>query len=165
MDVDRMFAGMAQAEAKGAGQYFGVGRFLLRTKNIFAKEGFKPAFIAEFEILESTCATDPVGSSRSFFVNMKPDNPYAFSDIKKFLAALSGDNPKTLPSPAAAPEKHREIEQLAKAACDPAYAARIGMAPDALIGLPVRLETWQKPTKKVGGLFTIHDWSPAEEDV
>lgn len=168
MDAESMFAGMAKAPMFGAGQYFGEGEFLVETKSIKMNNGHKGlCFIVEFKVLESNSEKDPVGSIRSWVVKMGAGNLNAFSDIKGFLFALAlGIDPKKAGTPEENPDLHSQATEFVKAACDPNYAQKIGADADALIGLPVKLYTFQKPTKPSlqkpqGGLFTVHNYSPA----
>jgi len=96
--------------------------------------------------------------------NMKKN---AFSDIKALIFAILGIDPKDAGQPKEKPALHAQAADLVRAACDPEYAARLGLDPNALLDLPVRLETFAKPTrptpeKPSGGVFTVHRWYPVE---
>lgn len=161
MDVDKMFAGMATAQMFGKGIFMGEGRFGVRTKLIKLNEGHKgKSFIVEFEVLSSTNEKHAIGSSGSWVVKM--DKPNAFSDIKGFVAALIGMDPKSIRKPEEDPATHETLAKYAKAACDADFAKKIGEEPDFLIGVDLNLETVLKKTL-AGKDFTVHNWSPAEE--
>ena len=163
MDIDEMFKGMAAAQMNGKGNYMGEGRYLVRTKVLKVKEGFRgKSFILEFEILETTNAAHPVGSTGSWVVKL--DKPQAYGDIKGLIFALAmGVDPKTVRSPDQDPALHQQCATFTKAALSPEAAKALGEEPDFLIGLPLRLETVKVKTSK-GGDFTVHNWAPAEQE-
>lgn len=166
MGIEQYFAGMDRAPMFGTGQYFSEGNFRVRTKSLKVNNGFKGVcFIAEFDVLDSSSAKDPTGSTRSWVVKMGPTNKNAFSDIKSLIFAIVGVDPKKAGSPEENPELHRQAAELVKAACDADYAKQIGMAPNALEGREVLLQTFAKatrptPEKPQGGTFTVHSWLP-----
>lgn len=167
-NVDEMFAGMEKAESFGSGQYVkGEGKFRLRSKAIKYNTGYKGSFfISEFEVVQTTNPENPVGCTRSYVVSLDKKNRYAFGDIKKLVFAMAMDtDPEKAGQPEENPELHAQATQLVKAALDAEYAAKIGMAADALIGLEVDLETIGKPMRPSpdrpqGGTFNVHKWSP-----
>ena len=167
--IEQYFAGMDKAPMFGSGQYFSADfKGVVKTRSMKVNNGFKGlCFIAEFEVVESNTDKDPVGSTRSYVVKMGPENRNAFADIKAlvFAVALQTD-PKKAGAPEQNPALHAQAAEIVKAACEPEYAKKIGVPPDALEGLPVRLETWGKPTRPSaknpqGGVFTVHSWYPA----
>jgi hypothetical protein len=172
-----MFAGMDTAEGFGAGQYFEEGRFDLVVKSIKCVTSRRPEnagkhfFTAEFEVISSSNPEVAPGASRTYQVKIE-GNTYAFADIKNFVFALTGTDPKNAPTPKQDPELHKFATAIAMALVDEEYAAKV--APEVremvaeIAGLPVKLETFKKPTRPkpgqaTGGLFTIHQWSPAVE--
>lgn len=161
-EIDAMFAGMAAAQMNGKGNYMGEGRFLVRSKLLKQKTGFRGrSVIFEFEVTESTNPAHPVGSTGSWVVKL--DKPQAFGDLKALIFALAMDlDPKTVKSPELDAKVHAEAAEIMKAALDADHARKMGVAEDFLIGLPLRLETTKVKTSK-GGDFTVHNWSPAEE--
>lgn len=190
VSIDQMFSGMDNAPMFGAGVYFSPGTFLLKAKSFKVNDGFKGrAFIAEFDVVESTNQKDKPGDVRSWVVMLASDkNKNAFSDIKALIFSIAlGIDPKKAGQPtdpghlviaglfAQFPieqrtktyaEAHALATALVKAACDADYAKQIGLQPGQLEGQPVRLMTWEKPTrptaqKPQGGVFTVHAWSPA----
>lgn len=160
MDIEATFAGMAKAQLNGKGNYMGEGVFLVETKVIKVKDGYKGrSFIFEFEILESTNEAHAPGSTGSWVIKL--DKAQAFGDIKAMIFALAMDlDPKTVKSPEQDPETHAKATQLVMAALEPDVAKKLGVEPDFLIGLPLKLETVKIKTGK-GGDFTVHNWSPA----
>ncbi len=169
VNVEAMFAGMDKAQMMAGGQYVkGEGKFLACSKGFKINSGYKGTFlIFEFEVLESTSPEDPAGCTRSKVIELSAKNKYAFSDTKSIVFALMGHDPKRVGSPEENPALHAQAAEIVKAACDPGYAAKIGMDPDALVGINLRLETFRKPTRPTverpqGGLFTVHNWLPAE---
>src|SRR5689334_2270240 len=105
MGIEAYFEGMERAEVFGKGQYFKEGNFRVRTKALKVNNGQNGlCFIAEFDVIESTSAEDPVGSTRSWVVKMGPTNKNAFSDIKSFMFALLGVDPKKAGKPEENPQ-------------------------------------------------------------
>lgn len=167
-NIEQMFAGMDKAAMFGSGQYFSEGNYRVATKSLKVNNGFKGlCFIAEFEVLESTSAKDPIGATRSWVVKMGATNKNAFSDIKSLIFALTGVDPKKAGQPEENPQLHSQAAELVKAACDADYAKKIGLEPDALVGIELKLQAFGKATrpsaeKPQGGIFTVHNWSPAD---
>ena len=167
MDAEQAFYGMEKVQLFGSGQYFSEGDFLVKTRNLKLNSGYKgTCFIAEFEVVESSNTADPVGSTRSWVVMMGPKNKNAMSDIKALFFALSGTDPKKVGAPEEDPALHSQAAEMAKAACDSAYAKKVGIAAGTFEGLPVKLQAFAKatrptPDKPQGGTFTVHSWSPA----
>jgi hypothetical protein len=135
---------------------------------MFVNDGHKGKFfVAEFEVLESTSELDPVSSTRSWVAPLEGERAkYSFGDIKNLVFAITGQNPKDVGDPSEDPKLHQEATQLVMAACDAEYAKKNKIDPTDLIDQEVALETFQKATKpKVGqtqgGVFTVHNWSPA----
>lgn len=170
MGVESYFSGMANAKSMSGGQYFkGEGKFLLRTKRMFVNDGHKGKFfIAEFEVLQSTSAQEPVGCTRSWAVPLEGERAkYSFGDVKNLVFAITGQSPKDVGDPSENPKLHQEATQLVMAACDAEYAKKNGIDPTDLIDQEVGLETFLKATKPKagqtqGGVFTVHAWGPAE---
>lgn len=167
MGIEAYFEGMERAEVFGKGQNFKEGNFRVRTKALKVNNGQNGlCFIAEFDVIESTSAEDPVGSTRSWVVKMGPTNKNAFSDIKSFMFALLGVDPKKAGKPEENPQLHAQAAQAVKAACDAQYAASIGVPANAFEGRDVLLQTWvkatrPKPPSTEPGKFTVHAWTPA----
>jgi len=155
---------MADAKPMGGGQYIkGEGKFTLTTKKLFVNNGHKGRFfIAEFEVVESTSASDPVGASRSWAVPLTGERAArSFGEIKNLVFALTGKDPRDCGDPSSDPKLHKEATELVMAACDPTFAAKNKIDPTELLGLQVGLETNAKPIKsKPGQNFTVHTWSP-----
>lgn len=177
--IEAMFAGMENAEGFGTGQYFDEGRFLVRPKAIKLVTSRRPEnagkhfFTVEFEVLESSNPAVEIGATRSYQVKIE-GNQYAFADVKGFIAALIGLDPKNLPSPQKDPRTHDLLKKITIALCDEEYAKALPAA-DAeaaailgeLAGVPVKLEAFKKATRPKapglpGGVFTVHTWAPAE---
>jgi hypothetical protein len=178
-NIEAMFANMATAKQMASGQHFkGEGAFVLRTKAMKVNDGHKGRFfVAEFEILASSSAQDPVGTTRSWAVPLTGERAqYSFGDIKGLVFALCGTNPKDVPQPEVDPAAHVEATQLVMAACDAEYAATKGIDTSLLVGQTVCLTTFYKATKPkpvaqpdgtfkmVAGTFTVHQWTPAAQE-
>lgn len=174
MGIEAFFDGMEKAEVFGKGQYFKEGNFRVRTKALKVNNGNNGlCFIAEFEVVSSDQPidaegkqADPPGSTRSWVVKMGPTNKNAFSDIKSFVFALLGVDPKKAGKPEENPQLHAQATQAVKAACDAQFAATLGLPPNAFEGRDVLLQTWVKATKpkppsNEPGKFTVHNWAPA----
>lgn len=170
MGIESYFSGMTNAKAMGGGQYFkGAGKFKLRSKRMFTNDGHRGKFyIAEFEVLESSSAEDPVGATRSWAVPLEGERAkYSFGDIKNLIFALTGQNPKDVGDPSTNQKLHQEATQLVMAACDAEFAKKNNIDPTLLIDQEVALETFLKATKPKpgqtqGGTFTVHAWAPVE---
>lgn len=168
MDIEAIFGRMAGAPMTQSGQYFqSGGRYRLRLKGGKVNAGFKGTFfIAEFEVLESDKAEDPVGSTRSYTVRLDNKQRDPFGDIKALIFPLVfGLEPSKVPPPDVDLELHTKAAQLTMILVDPAYAAKVGAPPGVLDGRTVRLETVAKPTaptavRPQGGTFTKHLWTP-----
>lgn len=172
MSIADMFNGMDTAPVFGKGQWFGEGKFLLKTKMIKGHKGHNGnSFIAEFEVLESQQQPDaegklhdPVGSTRSWVVMMNPTNKNAFSDIKAFAFALTGKDPKTVGQPEENPQLHAQATQVVKCACDAEYAKTQGITPEMFVGRVIGLQTHMKPKKSnPSEMFTVHNFFPVAQ--
>ena len=156
---------MDNAPLNSKGKYMGEGDFIVAPKVIKYKQGYKgKSFIHEFTILKSSNPDFPVGSSGCQVIKLDKDQ--AWGDIKAFMLAIAcGVNPKTIKDPPQDSELHAAATAFAKAAIDPAYAAKLTppQDPDFLIGVPVKLECVKVKTSK-GGDFTVHNWTPVTEE-
>lgn len=163
MNIDTMFADMASAPLNSKGNYMDAGVYVVESKVIKVKDGFKgKSFIFEFKILKSNNKAHEVGSTGSQVVKL--DKPQAWGDIKSLMFALAlGIDPKTVRDPKQDKELHEEATNIAKAALDPDHAKDLGEEPNFLIGVPVRLECIKVKTQK-GTDFTVHNYSPYVED-
>ncbi len=87
-----LFTGTGATKAgAGGGTKLGVGDFLCEVEKTLEKqtENYGPAFIAEFVVVESNSAADPVGAKRSWFQPMTK-RTIALSEVKKFALACFG---------------------------------------------------------------------------
>ncbi len=170
MNIDTLFGNLVKADVNGSGKYMGEGRYLVETKNIFAKEGRNPLkpgdnFICEFTIIESSNPGHEVGSTGSFVVNMA--NPFASGNIVELAIALLGYENTRENQKNADIREQADVVMRATCGSDSAKAAlatlREGLGPDygVLVGKRLRLECVKKPTK-AGGEFTVHKWSPVK---
>jgi hypothetical protein len=165
MDIDQLYAGMAKAEIFGRGNYMGDGLYVVETKNIFVKEGFKGrSFICEFTVIESNNAEHAPGTSGSWV--LKFENKFTFGNITRLVMALLGyANTKENQQNEAI---RLEVERVARAVSGSDKAkAELGAdyTEGMLVGLRVKLECSKVKTapnakNPVGGEYTAHDWSP-----
>jgi hypothetical protein len=167
MDIDKLFDGMAKAEIFGRGNYMSEGLYIVETKNLFVKDGFKgKSFVAEFTIVESNNEKHAVGTSGSWV--LKFTWPATFGHITKFVTALLGYDPNQKANQDD-PKIRKQVELVTRAACG-SDAAKKELGPDGyeegmLNGIRLRLEcsmqkTAPKPGKPEGGDFTSYAWSP-----
>lgn len=147
-----VFAGLKDAKISETGSYLTDGTYKLRVERIVYKQtrskGY--AYIAEFNVLESSNPEHPVGSKRTWFQSMN-DKEIAFPAIQKFAAAALGVNPfrdKELFEKEILPN----IEELVENS--------ISDAGDIFKGKDVNCEVEQVKTKK-GGDFSRYDFSAA----
>ena len=163
-DIDKLFGGMAKAEIFGRGNYMSEGLYVVQTKNIFVKDGYKgQSFIAEFEILESNNEKHAVGSSGSWVLKFKW--PATFGHITRFVMALLGyaDTKANQDDP----EIRKQCELVARAVCGSEVARKeLGAEYEEgmLTGIKLKLEcvmqkTAPGPGKPLGGDFTAYTWS------
>lgn len=86
------YDGLSGAVASKGGVYMKPGKYRVRlsaVKDIVGQLGV-PWTVVEFSILESNNPEVPVGSDRSWVVDMSPGNVMGLPNIKGFLAAVSG---------------------------------------------------------------------------
>ncbi len=152
---------MAKAEIFGAGNYMEEGLYVVETKNVFVKEGFKgKSFIFEFTVIESNNAAHAPGTSGSWVLK------FTFGNITRLVMALLGyENTKENQQNETI---RKEVELIVRAACGSDTAKKeLGdvYSDGMLIGIRVKLETTKRKTaptteKPQGGVHTNHDWSP-----
>jgi hypothetical protein len=168
IDIDKLFDGMATKEIGGSGNFMGEGLYVVETKQLFVKEGFKgKSFICEFEIVKSDNDAHPVGSTGSYV--LKFENPYAFGNISELVIALLGyENTKENQTNKTIRD---QVQDVTSAACGSDKAkAKLGANSEdgMLLGIRLKLECRKKATapkagRPEGGEFTVHKWSPTTE--
>src|SRR4029077_11909642 len=109
------------------------------------------AFVADFEVLESTCDKDPVGTTRNLFILMDKNVDTAFSNICAFLVAAFGVDYST-------PEGKR----LADTEIIPSAGTLLDEATEknTLAGKVVRNKTTSKLNKEKTNTYTRNQFSP-----
>ena len=129
--------------------YLGTGEHLLEVERIKENQGLTGHFfIAELRVVESDNPTHKVGQTRAWVVRLEGKaKASALADIKSFLAACHGFDPSSVE---AQTEITGKVFKLAISEENP------------MEGNLVRASSREKPTKN-GGIFTVHDWSPADE--
>ena len=142
------FSGTADAEVSGRGTYLVPGgTFLLEVKKTIFKETRKsgPAFICEFEVIESDKPEDhPIGSSATFFQSMR-DRSVALPSIKDFMMKLCQADGLDKEDQ---DEFLKTLDDTLNEACE---------AETTFEGFRVRVKTEHHTTLK-GGDFTRHNW-------
>lgn len=152
------FDGIENANVFERGAYLPPGgKYLLSIVRILTKQTRQsgPAFIAEFEVLESDHDEVPVGAKRSWFQKLQ-DTDVAFPALLEFFGALYGYDPTNKEELAELKSKIKGIIKLATSYEGPA-------AGHPCHGQKIKCETWQKETKK-GNDFTVHSWGIVEDD-
>lgn len=142
------FTAINQAQVSAGGVYFLPGSYVTEILRVFVMKNWKgdEFFIAECKILDSDNSERPVGSKASMVVNM--DNVSAMGNIKAFLAAASGIDPKN--SVRVNAEITEEIAEIAVAEGNP------------FAGTVLELDARIVKTRE-GGDFTKHFWSPSTQ--
>ncbi len=169
VDIDQIFKGQAEADVFGRGNYMQPGVYVVETKNLFVKNGFKGnSFIAEFTIIESSNPAHAPGTTGSWV--LKFAWPATLGHITKFVMACLGVEPtkENLDNP----KIRKQVEVVTRASCGSDTArAELGAKyqPGMLNGIRLQLEcslqkTNPKPGKPEGGDFTSYSWSPVQSD-
>lgn len=155
---------MAGAKMNGKGQKLGDGTYTVEGKLLKLKQGghFGDSFIFEFTVLASQNPDHPVGSSRTYTVNLGKQQ--AFGDIKALIfAAIMGIDPSTVQDPTPANQAlHDEATDWFKIIVDPDHAKAKGIEGNVGEGLVVSVDVnWRKT--QGGHDWALHKWSPAVE--
>lgn len=85
-----LFGKIKDAKSSGGGIYFEPGTYALECRKnatIQTREG-RPAFVAEFTILESSNDKRPVSTSVSYMVMLDKYPETALGNVKQYVAAL-----------------------------------------------------------------------------
>lgn len=168
--IDALFAGMAQKEIFGKGQYFEAGIFEVKLKTFTVKpDGFNGAsFISEFEVITSSNPEVQPGVTRSFV--MLFSNKYIMADVSQLVMALMGFDPSK-PENQKNPALRELVAKYTRASLG-SVAAKAELAQmeatfadGQFIGQHLKLECVKVPTRPSvknpeGGQFTAHRWSP-----
>lgn len=174
MSIEDMFAGMDTAQGSNSGVFFTGGNYDVELKEIeYRPNGYKgKSVFFRFKVTTSNNAEHSVGSTRVWICKLgkKPDeDKRTMADIKNLIFALLGQSSKEVGSPEQNPKVHQQATALFLAACDPQYAKKNNLDPEALIGRTCHLECQvvelkPKPGQTEKGQFTRHIWSPVEEE-
>lgn len=154
MDLSKVFADMAAGKMNGKGQKLGDGRYTVRSKLMKLKQGghFGDSFIFEYDVVKSENPDHPVGSSRTYTVNMS--RTQAFGDIKAVIFALIMQiEPSTIKDPPQNQKEHDEATEWFK---------KIVNGED-VSGLDVDVEVQWKKTRENRD-FGLHKWIPAVDE-
>lgn len=140
-----MFDGIEKASSTPGGAYMQPGKHLFKINALKQPPNLRAGncFIAELEVVHSTCVTYEVGLSVSWIRNVTKHKEMALGDIKGFLAAVA---------------RCAEEEIDAKGA-DAAVADDQPFA-----GQYIACEAFNKPTDE-GGEFTRTIWTSADAPV
>jgi hypothetical protein len=163
VDIDAMFSGMAGAQMNGKGRKLGDGKYRVTAKSLKLKKGgyYGDSFIFEYDVARSDNEEHPVGSARSYTVNLKSNQ--AFGDIKAVIFALiMGRDPSSLADTKRFAAEHAEATDWFKAAIDPEAAKKMDVAENFVAGLEVDVEVQWVKTKENRD-FAVHRWSPVPE--
>ncbi len=109
------------------------------------------AFIAEFEILNSSSNTQKPGTKVSFYQGITLNKETGFAAIKGLMYALLGFDPNNAEDAVKiANEVDPEIEdEMAKAVVE-----------NHMAGARVRCQTCTRVSKKTQKPYTVHNWAP-----
>lgn len=146
------FKGTSAAEVTERGTYLKPGgNYLLRVHKTIYKETRKsgPAFIVEFDVLESDNPEDPVDSRRTWFQGMK-DKTVALPSIKDFFVKLCQVNEE---------DKDEFTEKFLSSLDETIYEAT--QKKKLFRGFQIRCETQDHITQQ-NKHFTRHIWTPWE---
>lgn len=163
VDIDQMFAGMANAQMNGKGRRLGNGKYRVTAKALKLKKGghFGDTFIFEFDVKTSANDEHKVGEARSYTVNLKSQQ--AFGDIKALIFALiMGKDPGSLTDTNRCAKEHAEATEWFKAAIDPDVAKKKDLPEDFVAGLEVDVDVQWIKTKEQRD-FAVHRWAPVPE--
>lgn len=142
-----VFKGIEDAEISYGGFYLEPGIYEVEIGRVFTRTGRTgdPFFVVEMKVLESNNPNRPAGCSPSWVVKTNQDA--AIGNIKGFLAAASGIDPKD----------REGLKQVTAA-----YAEWASGAENPLAGNRVHVEVDIIKTRK-GADFSKHYWSPVEQ--
>ena len=137
-----MFDGIEEVTSNQGGAWLKPGKHTFKIKALKQPEGLRAGncFIAELEIVETSCEEYHEGQAVSWIRNVTKHKEMALADIKAFLAAVAGC-------------KEEDIDSKG------ANAAVSDSQPFA--GHLIKCEAWNKPTT-TGGEFTRTSWQSAE---
>jgi hypothetical protein len=144
--------GLRNAQVSERGNYFSPGGlFDLEITRVHVMQTQKSgiAFIVETEVLTSSMAAHPVGSSGTWFQKMASP-AIAFSAIKGFYYAALGLDLRQDALAIA-----QEVDPVIEAFSDYAVSEA-----NPLRGHYIHLETQATKTREKGMDFTVHKWSP-----
>lgn len=149
-----IWTGLKTAEVFQQGNYFDVGIYDVRITRCLVKQTQRSGvgFIAELEVLTSTSAKHPPGSTGSWFQGLTKNPATALSAIKEFVIAIHKLDPKR-DTDRIKVEIEPSIEQWMDAAIGPG---------NIFAGRCIHLETFVKKTREKQTDFTVHRWSPFE---
>lgn len=146
MTVKSVWDGFEKAEIFGRGRYFKPdfdGVILVKKTFLQSTRNKGPAFIVDFEVLETNHDSHPVGAKQNWYVGMLQDS--AFSNILGWAAACQGLEKEDITD-----EVKLELKDMVNRACD-------NPENNDFIDCKIRLCTRLVKTK-TGGDFTVHDF-------
>ena len=143
-----IFTGFNEATVGGKGVWFLDGLYQVTVNEILVKVSRKKdtLYIIECKITKSTCPGRTVGMTCSQVINMKQDA--AMGNVKAFIAAACGFNPKMTPEEYVAAGITEEVAEYSYHKDQP-YK-----------GKHLDLEAVTVDTREVGGKYTVHNWAP-----
>ncbi len=151
------FSGLNKADASGA-RYSGLkeGSYVVKVESMVVESTRKlgNCFFFEFEVTKSTNVEHPIGARRKWMQKLAEDT--AFPNIKAFLYALLGRDPKLAEDAEAIKGIDEKAEEIMTKACT-------GNAfKGELVGVDVtQVQTKPKEGAPNGFPFQRHNWKPA----
>lgn len=151
-----LFSGIGNAPIFDRGTYFQPnGKYRLKVVKLLAKDTRNSglAFIAEFEVLESNHAEDPIGAKRTWFQSLtKKDIGYpAVKEFMMYLLAVERHDK----------EAFQDFEQNLETILEDATSFEGADSDHPMHGDEICLETVSVLTKDKKD-FTRHNWSIAK---
>ena len=136
-----MFDGIESVTSTQGGAWLKPGQHLFKISSLRQPEGLRSGdcFIAELEVVESTCEDYSEGAKVSWIRNVSKHKEMALADIKAFLAAAAGIGEEDVDSDGA----------VAAVSEDQPFSGKL-----------IRCEAFNRPTKS-GGEFTRTLWEAA----
>lgn len=138
-----MFAGISEASSQPGGRWLLPGQHVFKISALKNPPNLRAGncFIAELEVIESTCESYQPGDFVSWIRNITKHKEMALGDIKAFLAATAGCDEDSIDEAGA--------------------AAAVGVA-QPFAGMFIRCEAFNKPTQ-AGGDFTRTLWTTHQQ--
>ena len=156
--IDELRAAMKAAQPSGRSAYVEEGKHLLEVKILSCKHSLvegkqKEAWIAEFNVIESTNPSHVVGTTRAYIE--VPENQGWLGRFKSCLLALLGVDPSGVVSP----EAEKSIGDIFVALRYDEERIKLGLPENFMAGRRVVCEG-SKGLSRKGGPVTNKLWSP-----